>query len=91
MSVGVTDATFSWSKLPIQEHNGFLSSYILTLEKQGLEGGSVDFNVAPEDEFYGIDRLEPCTEYSVKIAAVNNVGRGEFSSRKTFRTKGGKI
>ena len=90
VSIGVTTARFSWSKLSTQEHSGFLSHYLLTLEKQDDEGGSIDFRVAPEDESYMINNLEPGTKYSIKIAVVSNVGRGEFSPPKIFRTKRGK-
>ena len=89
-SVGVTYASIIWQKLPTRQHNGFLSSYLLVLNKKDDEENSFDFEALPDEDFGTLTQLDPGTEYSIKIAAVNRHGRGKFSPPVTFRTKGGK-
>ena len=90
-SVGVSYAGFTWRKLHIRQHNGFLSNYLLVLNKKDEEENSYDFAALPNEDSGTITHLEPDTEYSIKIAAVNLHGRGKFSAPVTFRTKGSKI
>ena len=91
--IGAYSANLTWSKLPIncKECSERLTGYILRVAKQDFDEDSFDIQVAPEEECFTINDLEPCTEYNVKIAAVNDFGRGPFSPPVMFKTEAGKI
>ena len=84
-----TQALVTWSKLPIEKHNGFLTGYLLVLT-WGLDVGNIVMHKArSHQDSYLVENLEPCTEYRVKIAATNSYRRGHFSPSVTFTTMGG--
>ena len=56
------------------------------LKKQGDEDSGIKFRVPLGNESYEINFLEPDTEYTIKIAAVNNFGRGEYFPPVIFKT-----
>ena len=57
-------------------HNGDLTSYLLQYEIQ--ESGNTQTHTTTGEHAI-ISNLMSSTTYSIKVAAVNNVGTGEFS------------
>ena len=87
---GVTSSTITvqWGALDCIHHNGDITGYSVRYGVQGsgstqtrdVSGGSVTEAT--------ISSLMPSTTYSIQVAAVNNVGIGEYSDPITVETDG---
>lgn len=85
-----TKATFSWKKIPVIYCNGNLSGYMLVITERTARGPEGKFTEEPNVKSTRIIEFTPCTQYTSKIAAINNEGIGPFSPPVLFMTKGGK-
>ena len=64
-------------------HNGDITGYLLQYEAQ--ESGDTQMHTTIGEHAI-IENLMSSTTYSIKVAAVNNVGTGEFSPAITTVT-----
>ena len=71
-----TSITVQWRPVDCIHHNGDLTGYILRYEAQ--ESGDTQTHTA-RGEQATILNLMSSTTYSIKVAAVNSAGIGEFS------------
>ena len=71
-----TTITVQWRPVDCIHHNGDLTSYLLQYEIQ--ESGNTQTHTTTGEHAI-ISNLMSSTTYSIKVAAVNNVGTGEFS------------
>ena len=71
-----TEITVQWRPVDCIHHNGDITSYLLQYEAQ--ESGNTQTHTAIGGRAT-ISNLMSSTTYSIKVAAVNSAGIGEFS------------
>ena len=71
-----TEITVQWRQVDCVHHNGDILSYLVQYEAQ--ESGDTQNHTALGGQST-ISNLMSSTTYSIKVAAVNSAGTGEFS------------
>ena len=92
-NVNTTDVTFfsitvQWEPLECIHHNGNITGYSVRYGVQGSKSTqtmSVSGGATTETTIAG---LEFATNYSIEVAAVNNVGTGKYSVSISSITEG---
>ena len=71
-----------WNALDCEKQNGPITKYI-------LEYTTGDTSLAAFDDTtsYKLTELVPCTNYTIRVAAVNEAGIGSFSEAVSAITK----
>ncbi|KAM4735571.1 neural cell adhesion molecule 1 [Anableps anableps] len=85
VSPGPTSALFTLKTFPINGGTP-IKSFVLQWRKNAMEKWEEVIVAATGD--LAITNLKPYTEYTVRIAAINDVGQGQFSMENTVRTEG---
>ena len=75
MSVNSSSVTLTWNDLPYIDQNGPLLGYVIEYTP---DGGMTSTTLLTGDN--QLTGLAACTNYTMRIAAQNDVGTGEFSS-----------
>ena len=70
----------TWNALDCDQ--GPITSYILK-----YTAGNTSLTVTAYTTFYNLTELESCTNYSIRMAAVNEAGIGDFSESVSELTK----
>ena len=92
-SVNSSSINTSWGEVPCQHRNGEITGYVVVYrkvlgrgngERRQTQEGMVMVNVQTAT----IGNLDPLTEYSVMVAAVNSAGTGMFSEPVIAVTQG---
>ena len=73
----------SWQEVPCRERNGKITGYIV---EHGVEGAGTAINGSSEKRNVTILHLDPLTEYSMRVAAVNSEGVGPFTNTVYMNT-----
>ena len=73
-SVGTTFLFLTWSALDCDQQNGPVTNYILEYTV-----GDITLTTTADTTFHNLTELEPCANYSIRVAAVNAAGIGGFS------------
>ena len=85
--VNDTSVTVQWEMVPCIHQNGDITGYRVQYEE--VDGISTTVSVSGGDVTEAtITGLASSTNYSVQVAAVNNVGTGVFSSSLYVDTPG---
>ena len=79
--------TVQWGEVPCMDRNGEITGYTVEVTLSGMivATENVDDGSARRDTVSG---LNPSTEYTVTVAAVNSVGAGPFSDGISITTAG---
>ena len=80
---GSSSIIIRWGEVPCQHRNGEIIRYAVKYSK-----GSQEEIVMVDGHATTLDDLEPLTEYSIMVAAVNSNGTGQYSEPVTIVTKG---
>ncbi|XP_048859770.1 neural cell adhesion molecule 1-like [Brienomyrus brachyistius] len=83
INAGTTSVTFS-PTVPVVNGGSSITNYILEWKEEGADEWIR--TLAPFEETVSIPSLKPSTSYSVRMAAHNRIGQGEFSSEYSIRT-----
>ena len=78
-----TTITVHWEPVDCIDSNGVITGYVVR-----YIGGGNTLEVSESGTEITITELTPSTEYTVQVAAVNNVGNGMYSHDRAQRTKG---
>ena len=86
-SVDSSSIDINWGEVPCQHRNGEITGYVVVTRKV-LGRGREEIKqtkgmVMVNGQTTTIDNLDPLTEYSVMVAAVNSAGTGVFSEPVT--------
>ena len=73
----------SWSGVPCAERNGVITGYIVEYNSRS---DKMMMNVSREHRSTVVTRLDPLTEYSVRVASVNSEGIGPYSEPVSMNT-----
>ena len=90
-SVGVSEVTSSsitvqWGTVPCIHRNGDITGYSV---QYGVVGSESTQTMNVSGDFSGvISNLEPSTDYSIKVAAMNSVDIGPYSDAVIAQTDG---
>lgn len=84
VSVEPTSITFSWEEMGCFQRNGRLVGYEVHLY-YGSKFHSSEI-LGPNVTKYTAKRLIPFRDYGLRVAAINHVGRGDFSPTVFTRT-----
>ena len=90
-NVDVSDVTSSsitvqWGTVPCIHRNGDITGYSV---QYGVVGSESTQTMTVSGDFSGvISNLESSTNYSIKVAAMNNVGIGAYSNVVIAQTDG---
>ena len=77
--------TVQWEMVPCIHRNGDITGYSV----QYTGGGSIQQTVSVSGDYSGgISNLEPSTDYSIQVAAVNGAGIGPYSMAMDQLTDG---
>ena len=92
-SVDSSSIDVNWGKVSCQHRNGEITGYVVVYMKilsreRGERRQTQEGMVMVNGQTATIDNLDPLTEYSVMVAAVNSAGTGVFSEPVTAITKG---
>ncbi len=79
-------ATIMWDSPPVEEQNGVITGYTVTLTN--LDLGITNTHSASSAQF-GLTNLEPNTLYTVTVRALTSEGGGPSSLITTFNTRTG--
>ena len=74
LSVNTSFVTMTWNDLPCVDHNGPLLGYVIEYTPDG--GMTSTTLLTGSNQLTG---LAACTNYTMRIAARNDAGTGEFS------------
>ncbi|CAI8056555.1 Receptor-type tyrosine-protein phosphatase delta, partial [Geodia barretti] len=90
LSVGKTSfstITFQWGEVPCADQNGDITGYSVRYEVvRGPNTGTVVKITGGSISKTTISNLDPSTNYSIQVAAVNSAGTGEYSDSITAMT-----
>ena len=92
-SVDSSSIDINWGEVPCQHRNGEITGYVVVYRKV-LSRGRGERRQAQEEmvmvngQTATIDNLDPLTEYSVMVAAVNSAGTGVFTEPVTAAIQG---
>ena len=83
----------SWGEVPCQHRNGEITGYVVVYRKVLRSGNrerrqTQEGMVIVNGQTATINNLDPLTEYSVIVAAVNSAGTGVFSEPVIAVTQG---
>ena len=89
-SVSVSEVTSSsitvqWGAVPCIHRNGDITGYSV---QYGVVGSESIQNISVSGANVTISNLAPSTKYIVQVAAMNDVGTGEYSDPVTTNTDG---
>ena len=73
----------SWTAPPLEYHNGDINGYNVTITATNGEDHLTTFSATNSTR---ITSLDPFTTYTVRVAAVTDVGIGPYSTAITFMT-----
>ena len=73
----------SWSPPLLEERNGIITSYTVTVSRQGSDS---PIQIASPTTSISVSMLNPFTSYTVTVAALTSIGVGPPSTLLTFRT-----
>ena len=79
-----TSVMLTWNELDCLQRNGDITGYMIRYDRdsQLISDSSSDASTT-----YTVQGLDPFTEYSFSVAAVNSIGTGPFSEQPlTIRT-----
>ena len=80
-----TSITFNWSAPPVEEQNGQIISYTISIVET-VSGMTIQRTVPASENSISITSLLPFTTYDCSIAASTSVGIGPFSTLLTIST-----
>ena len=83
-SVDSTSVTLTWDELPCFNQNGPLLGHVIRYTPDGGTAFTAEIPFGSNQ----IIGLEPCTRYTLMIAAQNDAGIGIFSSSLSVVTSG---
>ena len=80
--INSTAISLSWGKVNCTQSNGAITGYSV---QYSIVGGiqSTTINVTGDVTSTAIDGLITCTQYSIKVAAINSNGVGSYSNNHT--------
>ena len=80
--INSTAISLSWGEVNCTERNGAITGYSV---QYSIVGGmqSTTVNVTGDVTITVIDGLITCTQYSIKVAAINSNGVGPYSNNHT--------
>ena len=81
-SIGTTFLFIKWDALDCEKQNGPITSYIVEYTV-----GNGSLTASADTTLYNLTELLPCTNYSIRVAAVNEAGIGSFSEPISAITK----
>ena len=92
-SVDSSSININWGKVPCQHRNGEITGYAVVYRKvlssgNGERRQTQEGMVMVNGQTATINNLDPLTEYSVMVAAVNSAGTGVFSEPVIAVTRG---
>ena len=92
-TVDSSSVNINWGEVPCQHRNGEITGYVVVYRKvlssgNGERRQTQEGMVMVNGQTATIDNLDPITEYSVMVAAVNSAGTGVFSKPVTAVTRG---
>ena len=73
----------SWSPPLLEERNGIITSYTVTVSRQGTDS---QIQLTSATTSISVSMLNPFTTYMVTVAASTTIGVGPPSTQLTFRT-----
>ncbi|MED6276503.1 hypothetical protein CHARACLAT_003672 [Characodon lateralis] len=82
---GPTSVLFTLKTFPINGGTP-IKSFVLQWRRNAIE--KWEETIVAASDVLAITDLRPYTKYTVRMAALNNVGRGQFSIENTVRTEG---
>ena len=74
------DKVVEWNQPAQDQGEGSISSYLIKYHAVGSPNSVTSVSIPPENTTYKFPNLAPNTKYSMKIAAVSNVGEGLWST-----------
>ena len=80
---GSSSIIVSWGEVSCQHHNGEIVGYAVK-----YSSGQRQTEAVVDGQAITLDDLEPLTEYSIMVAALNRNGTGQFSEPVTIVTQG---
>ena len=94
--MALTDVTSStitvqWGSVPCIHQNGVITGYSVQYEVEGSGNTSLLSVDGADTTETNITGLNPSTNYSISVAAVNDAGPGNYSSHKNQQTEGHKF
>ena len=87
VSVAANSITVQWGEVPCLHRNGDITGYIVEVTRSEMVVATVNVNGGSAREAT-VSGLNPSTEYTVTVAAVNSVGTGPFSDDISITTAG---
>ena len=84
-SINSTSATITWSSPDTIYRGGLITGYIVEV-RPGLNHILFSSFTVTNCSHFVLSALQPLTNYTIQISAVNSVGSGPFSSNVTFVT-----
>ena len=85
-SVQGSSIIVSWGEVPCRHRNGEIIRYVVEYIE---ERRTQEMIIMVDDQATTLDDLEPLTEYSIMVAAVNSNGTGQFSEPISIVTPAG--
>ena len=87
VSVTANSITVQWGEVPCIHHNGEITGYIVEVTLSGMVFATENVNDGSARRGT-VSGLNPSTEYTVTVAAVNSAGTGPFSDGISITTAG---
>ena len=91
-TVDSSSVNINWGEVPCQHRNGEITRYVVVYRKVLSSGNgerqTQEGMVMVNGQTATINNLDPLTEYSVIVAAVNSAGTGVFSEPVIAVTQG---
>ena len=81
-SIGTTFLFLMWNALDCEKQNGPITHYIVE-----YTAGDTSLTASANTTLYNLTQLMSCTNYSIRVAAVNGAGIGGFSESVSAITK----
>ena len=83
--------TVQWGIVPCIHHNGDITGYLVQYRMIGSESTQTK-NISESDAGdTTLSKLASSTNYSIRVAAVNNAGTGKYSAAIIAETNGKKL
>ena len=84
-SVNDTSMDLDWDGLNCTESHGVISGYVI--QYMAIDPDTAPITIADiHAESYGLSSLSPCTNHSIRVAAVNKEGNKSTFSGPVFAT-----
>ena len=87
-AVTSSNITIHWELLPCQDQNGDITGYSVQYGEVDSDTSQTVVVPGGENNQTVISDLVPSTEYWIQVAAVNNVGTGDYSTDVVQETDG---